>query len=835
MFPLFDLPLLQLAGLAQVQEEATGNGLSFGSSFGVPGLGAPLLMALYFIVGLAILVGIFFILRAVLRHVSERNASFNQVLLMVLVPKQVKKENEQTNNINAVREKIATAETFFTSIGALKAQKHLGAWLLGRDDQFAFEIVAKDGVITFYAACPKKFQQFIEQQIVAQWPDAQLEEVTDYNIFSKTGTIYSAYLKFARADAYPLKTFKTLDADPLSGLTNSMSKVTAEDGAAIQFIVRSARKKWRAKGLQMAKEMQKGKKPKEGEPQVQLTPMEQDTIKAIQEKAGKAGVDVNVRVIVSSEDETRAKLNLENILGSFGQFNLYQTGNTLKSHVPSRSAHLIRDFVYRAFNEKQKNILNTEEIASMFHFPLPSTETPNIRWLMARKAPAPVNTPTTGVIIGHSMYRGTDTIIRMLPQDRRRHFYVIGKSGSGKTTVLKQMAIQDIENGQGVCVVDPHGDFVEDVLANIPKERVDDVIVFDPSDVERPVGLNMLEAKNPDQRDFLVQEMISVFYKLFPPEMMGPMFEHNMRNVMLTLMSDTDNPGTLAEIPRMFSDTDFQNQWVAKVTDPVVRAFWEKEMAKTSDFHKSEMLGYLISKVGRFVENEMMRNIIGQARSGFDLREIMDTKKILLVNLAKGKVGEVNANLLGLIIVSKLQMAAFTRAELPEEERHDFFLYIDEFQNFITPSIATILSEARKYRLNLQIAHQYMAQLVDKGDASIRDAVLGNVGTMAIFRIGVEDAEILAKEFAPTFGAYDLVNVEARTAFVKLLIDSTAAVPFTMQTYPPRHGNRELAEAIKELSRLKYGRHKKLVEMEILERTQLGETAPEPEAVPPSL
>ena len=835
MFPLFDLPLLQLAGLAQVQEEATGNGLSFGSSFGVPGLGAPLLMALYFIVGLAILVGIFFILRAVLRHVSERNASFNQVLLMVLVPKQVKKENEQTNNINAVREKIATAETFFTSIGALKAQKHLGAWLLGRDDQFAFEIVAKDGVITFYAACPKKFQQFIEQQIVAQWPDAQLEEVTDYNIFSKTGTIYSAYLKFARADAYPLKTFKTLDADPLSGLTNSMSKVTAEDGAAIQFIVRSARKKWRAKGLQMAKEMQKGKKPKEGEPQVQLTPMEQDTIKAIQEKAGKAGVDVNVRVIVSSEDETRAKLNLENILGSFGQFNLYQTGNTLKSHVPSRSAHLIRDFVYRAFNEKQKNILNTEEIASMFHFPLPSTETPNIRWLMARKAPAPVNTPTTGVIIGHSMYRGTDTIIRMLPQDRRRHFYVIGKSGSGKTTVLKQMAIQDIENGQGVCVVDPHGDFVEDVLANIPKERVDDVIVFDPSDVERPVGLNMLEAKNPDQRDFLVQEMISVFYKLFPPEMMGPMFEHNMRNVMLTLMSDTDNPGTLAEIPRMFSDTDFQNQWVAKVTDPVVRAFWEKEMAKTSDFHKSEMLGYLISKVGRFVENEMMRNIIGQARSGFDLREIMDTKKILLVNLAKGKVGEVNANLLGLIIVSKLQMAAFTRAELPEEERHDFFLYIDEFQNFITPSIATILSEARKYRLNLQIAHQYMAQLVDKGDASIRDAVLGNVGTMAIFRIGVEDAEILAKEFAPTFGAYDLVNVEARTAFVKLLIDSTAAVPFTMQTYPPRQGNRELAEAIKELSRLKYGRHKKLVEMEILERTQLGETAPEPEAVPPSL
>lgn len=280
--------------------------------------------------------------------------------------------------------------------------------------------------------------------------------------------------------------------------------------------------------------------------------------------------------------------------------------------------------------------------------------------------------------------------------------------------------------------------------------------------------------------------MIAIFYKLFPPEMIGPMFEHNMRNAMLTLMNDLENPGTIAEIPRIFTDPDFQKQWVNKLKDPIVRAFWEKEMAKTSDFHKSEMLGYLISKVGRFVENEMMRDIIGQPHSGFDFREVMDNKKILLINLAKGKTGEVNSNLLGLIIVSKLQMAAMGRADLPEDQRHDFYLYIDEFQNFITDSIATILSEARKYRLDLIIAHQYIGQLVQNNDTKIRDAVLGNVGTTISFKVGVEDTEILTKEFAPVFNEYDLLNVEKYNAYIKLLIDNQASRAFNMQTIPPQ-------------------------------------------------
>ena len=367
-------------------------------------------------------------------------------------------------------------------------------------------------------------------------------------------------------------------------------------------------------------------------------------------------------------------------------------------------------------------------------------------------------------------------------------------------------------------------------MEHIPAVRMHDVILFNPADLERPMGLNMMEAHTPQERDAAAQEMVAIFMKLFPPEMIGPMFEHNMRNAMLTLMEDEESPGTIADIPRIFTDKAFQAYKLTKVKDPVVRAFWEKEMAKTSDFHKSEMLGYLISKVGRFVENAMMRNIIGQSKSAFNFRQIMDEKKILLVNLSKGQVGEVNAFLLGLIIVSKLQMAALSRADIPEDQRQDFYLYVDEFQNFITDSIATILSEARKYKLNLTMAHQYMSQLAQNNDTKVRDAILGNVGTMVAFRIGVDDAEILEKQFAPRFTAYDMVNQKKYTAYLRLLIDNTAAPPFHIATYPLSPGTPEIAEAIKQYSRLRYGKERSFVEADILERTQLGSPATVPAA-----
>lgn len=808
-----------------------------------------------------------YLLRRFLHHRTKMSTSFKNIVLLVTVPKEsaerAQAQEKREITVQSIQEGIATAEALFASIGGLKAQKGIGAWLTGRTDYLSFEIIADKGMISFYAAMPKYLQEYVEQQIRANYHEAFIEEAEDYNIFTPTGDIRGAYLTFRRPHFFPIKTYKKMETDPMNGLTNVLSKLEKNEGAAIQFVLRSARKEWRRSGIKIAQEMQQGKKfdeamrsvsgnifmkvlselgkafaggaKKKPEDQIakpqpeiyRLSPMEEEMVKGLEEKASKAGVDVNIRIVSSSPNSARAKMNLDNITNAFSQYNIYQYGNSFVRTAPGGRPlkRLIKNFIHRGFSERKKVVLNSEEVASLFHFPSPWTEAPNIRWLLAKKAAPPVNMPHEGLTLGKSTYRGVEMMVKIKREDRRRHVYIIGKSGVGKSVLIANMVKQDIANGEGVAVVDPHGDLIEEILTGVPKERLDDVIVFDPSDTERPIGLNMLEAKDESQKDFAVQEMIAIFYKLFPPEMIGPMFEHNMRNVMLTLMSDLQNPGTIAEIPRMFSDNDFQKSWVAKVKDPVVRAFWEKEMAKTSDFHKSEMLGYLISKVGRFVENEMMRNIIGQSRSGFDFREIMDKKKILLVNLAKGRTGEVNSELLGLIIVSKLQMAAMSRAELPEAERHDFYLYIDEFQNFITDSIATILSEARKYRLCLTVAHQYVGQLVKNNDTKIRDAVFGNAGTMVSFRIGVDDVETIAKEFAPTVNEYDLLNVEKYTAYIKLLIDNAASKAFNMQTLAPQKGDAELAQALKQLARLKYGRDKTIVEAEISERTQLGTPA----------
>ena len=819
-----------------------------------------LLWSLLFWAMVALGVALLFLLRPFFIAGNRFSKANMRRLLVVLLPRDQATEQQAgaQERVDQIREKIGAAEALFASIGGLTEQRGLGAWLRGRTDHISFEITVQKKIISFYIAAPVSMTQYITEQIHAQYPDAQIEETDGYNLFLRKGTIVAAHLKLTKPNAYPIKTYKKAETDPLSAITNPLSQLEEGDCAVIQLTIRSAHGKWRSAGVAMAKQATRGEgfdkksglaglgsefakaafgggqSPQQSAaPQQpkQLTQMEQELVRGIEEKASKAGMDVNIRIVVSASDELKSKRYLDNIVNAFSQYNLYQYGNTFAAEIPSNQKNIIRDFIYRSFNERRGFVLNTEEMASIFHFPLSITETPGIKWLEARIAPPPVNLPTEGLRLGRVLYRGEEKIVFMKRADRQRHFYLIGKSGSGKTTLMKNLAFQDIRNGEGVCIIDPHGDFAEEALAQVPETRIDDVIYFNPSDIERPMGLNMLEAKHEDQKDFLVQEMVTIFYQLFPPEMIGPMFEHNMRNAMLTLMADMENPGTIAEIPRIFSDEEFAAQWVAKVTDPVVRLFWEKEMAQQTANTKAEMLGYLISKVGRFVENAMLRNIIGQSHSAFDFREVMDQKKILIVNLAKGTTGEVNANLLGMILVAKLQMAALSRANIEESKRHDFYLYIDEFQNFTTPSIATILSEARKYRLDLIIGHQYLGQLAEKGDTKIRDAVLGNVGTIACYRIGPEDADVLAKEFAPVFSAHDLINVEKYTAYIKLLIDSTAARPFNLRVDKPEKGNQELADGIKELARLKYGRDRRLVEAEIMERTQLGASAPtaEPE------
>ena len=813
-----------------------------------------------------------FFIRSRIRQKLREDPQYKDTIFLIRMPKEsakVKEEKEKGGSGSAVeilRQKIALTQALFVNLYGVERLNSWRRFLYGPEHYLSLEIVVKNRLIYFYIVAPSKIAGFVEQQIHAQFPDAEVSIETDYNIFTERGEVSACALYFRRPDILPVKTYRELEADPLNAITNSLSKLDLRDGAAIQILARPKERVWSRKGMRTGSAMQQGKnlsqamssglnplslvqkglygllsipeyaltssskkdkdlgKGREWDKKkdYRLSPLEEETVKFIENKASQFCYTTHIRIVVSSEIPGNGEIILHNIANAFAQFDGGQKGNGFK--IRRGAGALISRFIFRSFTRgKLAFVLSAEELASLWHMPLPGTDTPNIVWLTAKRASPPSNLPEDGVIIGKTGYRGIERIVRIKREDRRRHMYIIGRSGSGKSVVIGNLAIQDITNGDGICVLDPHGETVESILECIPKNRVDDVIYFDPSDMERPMGLNMLEFRTDDQKDFAVQEMIAIFYKLFPPEMIGPMFEHNMRNVMLTLMADEEHPGTIADIPRMFTDKEFQKYKVAKLKDPVVKSFWEKEMAQTTDFHKSEMLGYLISKVGRFVENEMMRNIIGQQKSGFDFRKVMDEKKILLINLSKGRTGEVNSSLLGLIIVAKLQMAALSRAELPESERHDFYLYIDEFQNFITDSISIILSEARKYRLDLILAHQYLGQLKDeKGQQKVLDAVLGNVGTLIAFRVGVEDAEIFAKEFSPVFNEYDVVNIDKYRAYVKLLIDNTAAHAFDMATLPPRPGNPELARAIKELSRLKYSRARGEVEAEILERTQLG-------------
>ncbi|MBI3573126.1 MAG: type IV secretory system conjugative DNA transfer family protein [Candidatus Kerfeldbacteria bacterium] len=786
------------------------------------------------------------LLRWWLQRSDRLPRALNYDVLLVLLPRESLRQEQAERDWKEV---LASFETLFVTLGSIQSsgRGHIGrAWesfWFGRHDHLAFEIVAHHGYIHFYLAVPRTIRQLVELQIQAQYPQAHITQVEDYNLFQHQGHIAATVLRLSKPYYFPIRTYKKLDSDPLSAVTNVLSKVPTGDGAAVQLIIRPRRHGWERTGRALARRMQEGEKMGSGGGRKldiltasfrtsqpadayrglpQLTPMDQELIRALEEKSGKPGFDVNIRLVASSTSDAGARVILENMVNTFSQYQALESGNHFRRQGIQTGGQIIRDFIYRHFVASQSVLLDSEEVNSLYHFPLAQMETPNIRWLAAKQSAAPVSLPSDGLVLGQNVYRGQESTVRIKTADRRRHVYIVGTTGSGKSTLMENMIVQDIQQGHGVGVVDPHGGLIDAILPCIPAERMHDVIVFNPADIGRPIGLNMLEANSPEERDAAVQEMIAIFMKLFPPEMIGPMFEHNMRNAMLTLMEDDETPGTIADIPRIFTDKAFQQYKVRQVKDPVVRAFWEKEMAKTSDFHKSEMLGYLISKVGRFVENAQMRNIIGQPKSGFNLRDIMDKKKILLVNLSKGKIGEVNASLLGLIIVSKLQMAALSRADIAESARQDFFLYIDEFQNFITDSIATILSEARKYKLDLTMAHQYMGQLVQNNDSRVRDAVLGNVGTMIAFRIGVEDAEILEKQFAPTFSAYDLVNQEQYTAYIRLMIDNTVAPPFHLQTFPPGQGNPEVAKAIIDFSRLRYGKDRRVVEAEILARTKLG-------------
>lgn len=786
-----------------------------------------------------------FLLRRYLTNRSHLRGGEEAIItLLVTIPRFKTEEDAKGNEgKEKIKEQIAVAEAVYAAIGGLHPHRTLHSWFAGRTDAVALEIVVHKRLISFYVSLPRTMQQFVEQQIHAQWSDAHFEEVADYNLFSPHGVLLGGYLTLKRKNVFPIKTYKELESDPLNAITNTLSKVAEGDGVAIQYIIRPTHHTWRDIGARIVRRMKDGahiheaerhwifgegswstnketrEKDEQKKHERKLSQAEEKMLEGIENKISKAGMEVNIRIVACASTPDAAKSYLNNVLSAYNQFNIYEFGNSFSKVIPRGKEKLIHHFIHRKFSQAHSIILNAEEMSGLWHLPLPSTETPNIRWMLARTAPAPAGLPTSGLFLGTNMFRGVKTDIFLQDADRRRHSYIIGKTGSGKSEFIKNLAIQDIRNGKGVCVIDPHGDLANGLMELIPDDRIDDVIYFNPADKEKPMGLNMLEFDGTEtDRDKVIKEMISIFYMLFDAETMGPMFQHCMRNYMATLMADVNNLGTIVEIPHMIADAEFQKKWSARVTDHTVRTFWDDEMANTSDHQKSEMLGYLVSKVGPFVEDAMMRNIIGQAQSSFNFLEVMDTGKILLVNLSKGQIGEMNANLLGLVIVAKLQMAVFKRANIPEKDRRDFYLYIDEFQNFITPSIATILSEARKYRLSLILAHQYMGQLVKDGKTEIRDAILGNVGSFFVARVGPEDTEVLAKIYEPTFSGYDLMNTDAYTWNLKMIHGNAQVKPFTLKAPPTIEGTQERFEGLKQISRLMYGRDREDVAAEIAER-----------------
>jgi len=806
-------------------------------------------LIIFFLFSLGLLAVFYFLYRTLLKRYRFFKL-WETVLFEITIPKETKgKEEQLADPRELIKIYGGIGEQFLSSLYGIY-QKGLKRFLYGQE-YFTLEIAAIGSQITFYIGAPLHLASMVEKQIHSYWPQASVVQVKDYNIFSGSSTALAAKLKLFKPNFYPIKTYKYLDSEPLNSLTNALSKLGENEGAAIQILIRPASFRWQKKARRVARGILEGKtkgglgyriifgfldiigslfhgelggegsKGALSEPKT-ITPSQQETVQAIETKASKPGYETIIRVVCASSDTYKAQTTLNNILASFNQFSSPEL-NGFKPEVATKKSQVLDPFIFRMFTQPDM-ILNSEELATLFHLPNQLVETPNIKWLLAKKSPPPQNLPQEGLILGESVYRGIKKEVRIKESDLARHVYIIGKSGTGKSTFLQNMIIQDILNNQGLCVIDPHGDLIEDILTYIPKSRAEDVILFDPGDIRRPLGLNLFEFRTPEQKDFLVQECINMLYKLYDPGhtgIIGPRFEHWFRNGALTLMADPHG-SSLIEIPRVFTDDQFLKQKLEYVKDPLVRDFWEREMAQTSDFHKSEVLGWFLAKFGAFITNDIMRNILGQVKSAFDLREIMDSKKILLVNLSKGKVGELNSMLLGMIFVAKIQAAAMSRANVPKEERTPFHLYVDEFQNFSTDSFAAILSEARKYSLCLITANQYIAQL----EEHIREAVFGNIGTLVCFRVGPADAEFLQKEFAPVFDAQDLLNVETFHVYLRLLIDNMASRPFSMVTIKPWEkypANKEVAEAIRELSRLKYGRDRAIVEKEIFERFRENE------------
>ncbi len=816
-----------------------------------------------FTLGIALCFGIALFILHFLRVLADKAREQDLVFLQILMPKKESKEDKEQES-----EQYSSGKDFKEVLGVMDHLLQTLASLQNGDISrywkgshfFSLEYAALAGEILTFVVAPRSIVPIIEKQLTSFYPDAVIDEVEDYNIFTRNSVTKSAYLLPSKSYIYPFKTYSHLKSDPYNALANAFSKLQKDEGAAIQLVVRPIPSGWQKN---LAKEAQNIINPKkntggfawwnplkwvssiidifstEKTPDApggseRVSQMVEELSKSVDEKANSPGFDTIIRIVSSADTLERADLNLSGIASGFAQFSDVRANGFRKTKYHSEP-RLIFGFIARSMRKTllqslfwKRMIMGTAEVASIFHFPnIKYNKVQNVKWQNFKIAASPKNIPDEGLFLGYNTFRGEKKKVFMKNDDRFRHFYVIGQTGTGKSSVIQLMARQDFHAGRGICVVDPHGSLVEDLFPYIPRSRADDIIYFNPADIERPMGLNMLEGKTDEERDLIALDAMNMMTKMFGEEIFGPRIQDYFRNGCLTLMSDEEEGGAITDLVRLFTDDEWGKYKVAKVKNPIVRSFWDKQMAQTGQREKQEMIPYFAAKFGQFTTNTLIRNIVGQTKSSFDFGDVMNSGKIILMNLSKGLIGDVNSKLLGMIIVNKIQVAAMRRQREDAKSRKDFFLYIDEFQNYVTDSIESILSEARKYRLGLVIAHQYLDQLEKEsklsGSVNLKSAVFGNVGTMMFYKIGPQDAEFCAKEMNPVFSESDLVNLDAFKAVMKLSIDTQPSRPFSLEVPKPWQDttyvkDMQAVEAYKQLSRLKYGRDKEFVSREIIRR-----------------
>ncbi len=760
----------------------------------------------------------------------------NMTLYEVILPESREEEKK------SLKETVSSMEQFLAGMLSVISKDDSKTH---KENYIVLEIANADGndQFLFYVAVPNAHKELFHKQLISVFHNAEIvESSSDYNIFNSGGVSVGSFLESTNNPVFPIKTYEAFDLDPLNIILSSFSKIQKDgEGASIQVIFAPKGEYFNKKYDYAVKMIEKGTLVKDainlpesfaGEmkkelfsffksapsPTEEKKPIDAEAISKIKQKMSSTIVATNIRLVASASTKVDAERILQGLESSFNQFT-NASANGLKARRLEKKAleKMLREYSFRAYSDDELLPLNLTEVTSLIHFHTTALKpTPGLKQSHAVSAPPPSDLSKEGTLLGVNSYRNTDTEIYISDEDRLRHFYTIGQTGTGKSTLLKNMIIQDMKKGNGVCMIDPHGLDILDVLANVPENRFSDVIYFDPSHTEHPMALNMLEydLNYPEQKTFVVNELFSIFQKLYGavPESMGPMFEQYFRNATMLVIEDPESGSTLLDVSRVLSNKDYRELKLSRCKNPVVVEFWREVAAKAGgEAALSNIVPYITSKFDVFLVNDIMRPIIAQQKSSFNFRKIMDEKKILLVNLSKGRLGDINANLIGLILVGKILMASLSRADSVGENLPSFYLYIDEFQNITTNSISTILSEARKYKLSLSIAHQFIAQL----DERIKDSVFGNVGSLCSFRVGSEDAEYLEKQFSPEFTAKDLMNVDNRNAYVKMLVGGKPAKAFNIKTLPPPRGNPAVVDKLKQISFATYGGNKAEIESEI--------------------